>query len=171
MKRIPCCFGAVLTLCLLGCTSKPLTLGPVGPNPASLVGTTATGQLEVFSATETERDGNEYDINPAWHQHSDYTVYSLRGQRVRHVFNSVGHYAEAPRVISLPAGKYLVKAHAKGDLDIAVPVLIERGRTTKVHLDDNWHLPPQTPKSEIVSIPYGYPVGWRSDLSTDLGTH
>src|SRR5580692_1325102 len=134
MKNILIVLGTVLTSLLLGCASTPVALAPVGPNPSGPVHMAATGQLEVFSAVQTERDGNEYDPNPAWYQHTDYTIYDSTGQRVQHVFNSVGHYSQAPNVISLPAGNYLVKARAQGHLQVKVPVMIRSGRTTRVHL-------------------------------------
>jgi len=114
MNKNSVLFGAYLTLLLLGCSSAPVALAPVGPNPYGAVGANTTGQLEVFSALQECRDGNEFDTNPAWYQHTDYDVYNLAGKRIKHVFNTVGHYDEAPRVIALPAGDYLVKARGAG---------------------------------------------------------
>jgi hypothetical protein len=131
----------------------------------------ATGQLEVYSALQTRRDGNEYDPDPLWHQHTDYTVYDSDGKRVEHVFNTIGHYEEAPRVITLPAGRYVVSARAQGYLRVRVPVEIEGGRTTRVHLDAKWKPPVNTPKAELVEVPGGYPVGWRSDFTTNIGVN
>jgi hypothetical protein len=50
---------------------------------------------------------------------------------------------------------------------VRVPVLIERGRTTRIHLDDRWNIPANTPRSEFVWMPAGVPVGWRTS-STNL---
>ena len=111
---------------------------------------------------QTKHDGDPYDPNPGWQQHTDYTIYNLQGDRVEHVFNPVGHYENAPSVTSLPPGKYMVVARAQGYLRVNVPVLIEAGRTTRVHLDARWHAPPNTPASELVQMPNGYQVGWRA---------
>ena len=89
--------------------------------------------------------------NPAWHQHTDYTVYDSAGKRVRHVFNTVGHYEETPNVITLPAGSYVVMARAQGLLRVQVPVVIVGGRMTHVHLDAKWNIPTDTPKTELVA--------------------
>jgi hypothetical protein len=62
--------------------------------------------------------------------------------------------------VALPAGRYFVKAQGKDYLQVEVPITIERGRTTRVHLDDKWNLPADTPKRELVSLPNGNPVGW-----------
>ena len=86
-------------------------------------------------------------------------IYNLQGKLVRHVDNSVGHYEQAPRRVALPAGRYLVKAQAKDYLQVEVPITIERGRTTRVHLDDNWTLPSDTAERKV-SLPNGNPVGW-----------
>ena len=117
--------------------------------------------LEVFSALTGRSEGD----NPSWYQHSRYLVYNRLGKRLESVGNTVGYYAEMPRLISLPPGDYLVKAQAKGHWWVEVPVKIERGRTTRVHLDAAWQMPPGTSKSELVSIPAGYPIGWRAGLT------
>jgi hypothetical protein len=171
MKRIPIIFGTAIASLLLGCSTTPVALAPVGPNPTRAANMSANGQLEVYSALQTQRDGNEYDPDPAWYQHTDYMVYDLNGKRVRHVFNTVGHYEEAPNVITLPAGSYLVAARAQGLLQVKVPVVIESGRTTRVHLDAKWRVPAGTSKGELVEIPGGYPVGWRADAAGKVGVN
>jgi hypothetical protein len=55
-----------------------------------------------------------------------------------------------------------VKAQAKDYFRVNVPVTIKSGQTTRVHLDDNWTAPPEAKKSELVVLPDGNPVGWRS---------
>ncbi len=158
MKTIPYLIGTALTALLAGCASPALVLAPVGPNPAGLTRDNPNGQLEVFSALTAQAEGD----NPTWYQHTDYYLDSPQGKELRHVDNAIGYYATAPRIISLPAGHYLVKARAKGYLWITVPVVVEAGRTTKVHLDKNWQAPENTPQTEVVDIPGGYPVGWSS---------
>jgi hypothetical protein len=112
--------------------------------------------LEVFSAMVGRTEGN----NPTWCQHTDYYLFDQRGDELKHVDNAVGHYATAPRLINLPPGRYLVKAQAKNYLWAKVPVVVEAGRTTRVHLDANWQAPDHPAKNEVVGIPGGYPVGW-----------
>jgi hypothetical protein len=162
-----------VTLCILGvipflvsCASHPITLAPVGPNPLAGGSTTAgTGRLQVFSGLAEESDNqNQGSKDPVWYQHTDYTLYDGRGKLVKHVDNTVGHYARAPHVVSLPAGNYTVKARASDGQLAEIPVVIERDRTTRVHLDEQWRLPVGTPKTEVVSAPDGSPVGWRADL-------
>jgi len=150
---------AAMTLLLLGCSSTPVAVAPVGPNPAGgLTNNGGNGQLEVFSALKGRTEGN----NPTWYQHSSYFIYDGEGNRLEWVDNSPGYYATAPRLITLPAGHYVVKAQAKDYFWVQVPVVIEPGRITKVHLDDAWQTPTGTPKTELVSVPAGYPVGWRA---------
>jgi hypothetical protein len=169
MKVIPLIMGAAVSIALAGCVSAPLALAPVGPNPAGRVNASAEGQLEVFSKLQSHRDGNEYDPNPAWYQHTDYTIYDMQGDRVRHVFNSVGHYEEAPSVTSLSPGEYVVVARAQGYLRVEVPVVIEAGRATRVHLDAHWQVPAGTPRAEVVQMPNGYQVGWRAEHGGGVG--
>lgn len=148
--------GAAGAISLLsGCSSTPMALAPVGPNPAGFRAATASGQLEVFSALSARREGN----NPTWYQHSDYYICNEQGKHLKHVDNSTGYYAQAPRMVTLPAGKYIVKARAKNAFWTIVPVVVEPGEITKVHLDGQWQ--PPAKNTELVMAPAGYPVGWR----------
>lgn len=124
--------GMGLTCLIMGCSSAPVAVAPVGPNPVGLNYEMSNGQLEVFSALIGRSEGN----NPCWYQHAGYTVYSAQGLCVKHADNTVGHYEQRPRLVSLPLGKYFVRAGAKDYLSVKVPVVIEAGRVTKVHLDD-----------------------------------
>ena len=152
---------------LASCASQPITLAPVGPNPFAVGASIGTGHLQVFSClAERSDDQNQGSNDPVWYQHTDYNIYDGGGKLVRHVDNNVGHYLTSPRQVSLPPGNYTVSARSKAWLAVNVPVVIKRGRTTKVHLDENWKPPVGTPKTEIVSAPGGYPVGWRVDPVT-----
>ncbi len=148
-----------------GCTTAPVTLAPVGPDPAGGQRMTATGDLQVFSRLDQESDNeNQASTDPVWHQHADYTVHDAHGKLVARVDNTIGHYAQTPRRVALPPGHYLVWAPATDYLRVQVPVIIERGRLTRVHLDNEWRLPATTPRTEVVCTPNGQPVGWRPDL-------
>lgn len=153
MKRNIC--AVALIWLVVGCSSTPLVLAPVGPNPVGLSDPTPNGQLEVFSALNGHSEGN----NPAWFQHADYAIYSVQGRCLKHVGNTVGYYSLRPRIISLPAGNYVVRAQAKDYQFVEVPIVIDPGRITKVHLDDAWR-PGDIGGSALVDLPTGYPVGW-----------
>ena len=86
-----------------------------------------------------------------------------RGKLVKDVGNTNGHYDTAPETVPLPPGNYTVKARAKDYLSVLVPVVIEAGRITSVHLDDRWHPPKSTPTTEFVFEPGGQPVGWSAE--------
>jgi hypothetical protein len=157
MKYMPTIAGMTLMSLLLGC-STPVTVGPVGPNPAALENPAKKGQLEVFSALTPRTEGN----NPTWYQHTDYTIYNLHGRTVKHVNNTIGYYSSEPRLINLPPGKYLVKAEAEDYPSVTVPVIIDSGRITKVHLDDAWR-PADDRKTAFITLPAGNPVGWSTN--------
>lgn len=165
MKMIPLIIGAALTAFLAGC-STPVVLPPVGPNPTAFRTPAFNGQLEVFSALTPRTEGN----NPTWYQHSDYYICNLQGKRLKSVFNITGYYEQSPRLITLPAGKYIVKARAKGILFVDIPVVIDAGQITRVHLDARWHPPVGTPQTELVNAPVGYPIGWRPQLVGNPGS-
>ncbi len=155
MKRISFLMGLGLSALWFGCASAPVVVATVGPNPAGLDHHARDGQLQVFSDLVGRTEGD----NPTWYQHKDYTIYDQQGRRVEHVRNTVGYYARRPNLISLPPGKYVVRAEAKDYLFVKVPVVIESGRITKVHLDGDWQ-PSAADKQELVSLPTGIPVGW-----------
>ena len=145
---------------LSSCASQRLVLAPVGPNPLqSNVSAGNTGFLRVFSEREPVSEGD----TPIFYQPSEYKIYSAHGQLVKDVGNTNGHYDTAPRTVPLPAGRYTVKARAKDYLTVVVPVVIESGRTTSVHLDDRWRGPHDVPRAEFVFEPNGEPVGWSAE--------
>jgi hypothetical protein len=171
MKSVFCILGAGLIAALVGCaTTPPVALAPVGPNPNGNESMAANGQLQVFSSLAQQSDNeNQGSTDPVWYQHTDYRIFTLDGKLVRRVDNTIGHYERAPRLVSLPPGRYLVKAEAKDYYSVAVPVTIERGRTTRVHLDDKWTPPADAPKRGIVSTPAGNPVGWKAAAAQEFG--
>jgi hypothetical protein len=156
-KNILIIMGAAVILAT-GCATRPVTLAPVGPNPMEFQVSTTDGQLEVFSAVTGRGEGND----PTWNKHTDYYLCDAQGRTLEHVRNSPGHYAQRPRLINLPAGKYIVKARGKDMLRADVPVIIQAGETTSVHLDGNWQPPAGTAPTELVYDPEGRPIGWQS---------
>ena len=155
MKRSILFLGAAGAMALLAGCSAPVALKPVGPNPGGFQTATVNGQLEVFSAESARMEGD----NPIWRQHSDYYICNEQGKRLERVENALGYYARTPRLVTLPAGKYIVKARAKDALLAEVPVVIQPGEITKVHLDGQWQ--PVANRTQLVWAPSGYPVGWR----------
>jgi hypothetical protein len=127
----------------------------------------ASGELQVYSKTEESRDsGNQAAQGmPVWYEHTDYGIYDAGGNFLREVLNSRGHYSRSPEVVILPAGKYMVKAQARGYFWVKVPLTVEAGERTVIHLDGDWTPPVETPKAELVTLPDGKPVGLRAPSS------
>ena len=164
MKNINFVLGLGWLALLAGCSSTPVA--PVGPNPTgrSTVDL-STGVLEVYSREVAHRDNQENGGNglSEWKQHGNYTIYASDGKVLRHVRNAEGRYESAPKPVILKPGRYMVKAQTADFSWVDVPVNIEGGRTTMVHLDYNWTPSPNTPKDELVTLPNGKPVGWVSN--------
>jgi hypothetical protein len=148
-----------VVILVTSCTSQRVALAPVGPNPESGVAPGHAGYLEVFSEREPVMEGDD----PIFYQHTEYRIYDDRGKLVKDVGNTNGHFDTSPRLVSLPPGRYSVKARAEDYLTVLVPVVIERGRTTSVHLDDRWACPQSEPRNEFVFEPNGAPVGWKAE--------
>jgi hypothetical protein len=158
--------GACGLLLLTACSTALVPLRPVGPNPLSVKSPNPNGELEVFSSVEQKSDDQNQgsDGGPIWYQHTDYELYTADGKHLRHIDNVVGHYDETPEPVALPPGNYLVDAQAKGYFWVQVPVTIQSGRTTRVHLDNAWK-PAGSQEAGLVLLPNGVPVGWRVDTN------
>jgi hypothetical protein len=164
MKNISIVLGTALTSLMLGCASPPVALTTMGPNPNGPKSAASTGELQVFTYMAERSDNqNQGSTDPIWYQHTDYGIYALNGRLVRQVGNTTGHYAESPRLVALPAGHYIVKAHAVGDMFVKAPVTIKSGQVTRLHLDEKWNPPVGIVTSELVKLPDGKPIGWRND--------
>jgi hypothetical protein len=161
MKKNSIILGSMLAALLAGCATSPVVIAPVGPDPARQMTMNRDGQLKVDSSLTWRSEGD----NPPWRQHTGYVIYNEQGKVVKHVGNTVGYYAESARLVNLPPGKYVVKARAKDYMWVEVPVVIEPGRITKVHLNDTWHPATAARKTELVSLPSGNLVGWGAGLA------
>jgi hypothetical protein len=164
MKKVFFLLGVGLVSLMAGCSSRPVALQPVGPNPNRSQSEASMGNLQVFSRMAAQQDDENQagDGIPPWHQYTEYNIYGLDGKLVKRVINSNGHYSEHAELVVLPPGRYLVKAQASDYYWVNVPVTVERGRTTRVHLDDNWQPPERAANKELVIGPDGNPVGWRA---------
>ena len=160
MKNVLSLLGCGLVSLLAGCST--VNVAPVGPNPNSAKTDASTGYLMVYSRMMTQDDDQNLagDGIPPWHQYSAYNIYDLNGNLAQRVANSSGHYGRRADRVALPPGKYIVRAQAKDYFWLNIPVTVESGRTTRVHLDDNWR--PPGDKGSVVNGPDGNPIGWRA---------
>ena len=160
MKKPYVILGTVGMVLLAGCVSTPIALAPVGPGPMGRSDTGSKGQLLVYSAREGHGEGN----NPAYYQPADYYLCNQQGKPIRRINNVMGHYVQVPRPVSLPAGNISCNPGPK----VRQPLDQSAGgnppgETTIVHLDNGWAIPADIPRTELVRLPNGYPVGWRAD--------
>ena len=131
----------------------------VGPPPFKQASHMPEGELVVYSAFDP---GMTSDPDASTH-HSDYRIYSADGKQLQYVHNWVGTFIEDPAVVSLAPGRYNVEARAAASGAVTVPVMIEAGKTTSVHLDrSNLADGRQPSESELVRLPDGWIVGWRA---------
>ncbi len=119
-----------LALLTTGAFAQPTLLNAVGPDTQTLQARDFVGTLEVFSATEARADGKDAYYYP----HTSYEVYR-NGQPFQHVDNGRTLEMETPTRVTLPKGNYTVVAQSEAAGTVTVPVRIETGRTTVVHLD------------------------------------
>jgi hypothetical protein len=164
MKKIMMIFWAgIAAVVVAGCASGGAAINtPVGPNPTAAKSDDANGILKVFSAKEKEDTvGFEFPYS----ERTDYYIYDAQGNEVKGVHNNnQGEYGAVPKGIQLPPGHYKIKALAAVGLGewVTVPVVVESGKTTEVHLNGQWKSPADAPGNELVYSPSGFPMGWKA---------
>ncbi len=162
MKIKRTCLWLGIIPVLASCASQPIALAPVGPQPVTgerYLPASGYGQLQVFTETDPYEYGDEVPFFP----HRDYELYTAHGRHLRRVWNSQSHEDETPAVVTLPAGRFVVRADAEFYGPVSVPVVIKANRTTRVILQPGWKPGSEAASSELVRLPDGYPVGWRAE--------
>ena len=150
-----------------GCVSKPIALLPVGPDARGSAVTGTKGYLQVFSATEksipfASDDPTYFNLHPG------YDINDAAGKSVRFVANHMSNMDEWPDEVTLPAGAYNIIATSVCCGLVTVPVIIQKGKTTVVHLDRNWWPPSNTPTNQLVFLPDGEVLGWSGSISKSV---
>lgn len=123
----------------------------------TLATTRPTGYLRVYSATEAHEIGD----NTYYYPHRGCRIYDASGKLWQYVPNHISYEDETPAYVTIPAGDYTIKAESDLYSLVAMPVLIQAGRTTGIHLDSGWNPPSNVSTNEIVYLPNGEAVGWR----------
>jgi len=170
----------ILLLALMGAagcaTPSRVTLLPgVGPTPSATAQNTTEGFLQVYSARErvpTNINGEEFVWNNDYGRndflyasaHTGYSLYRSDGQLLQQVPNATGMNDAQPTLLKLSPGAYQVKASAEDfngvDATVMVPVCVEPGLTTVVHLDDQLNARTTGVESQWVRLANGSIVGW-----------
>lgn len=155
--------GALATALLAGCATANhgLILDAVGPGPATGEGSATNGTLMVYSAYLANADFSMRD--PYRHEYSDYRIYTPDGVLLQAVHNNSGTILQRPQRIDLAPGDYRVLAQANGFGLVTVPVTLQAGLDTIVHLEGGYKWPNQFGASQTnaVRLPDGEIVGWR----------
>jgi hypothetical protein len=152
-----CALVALAMLLVPACTPARRWTAPseVGPEPAIV---TDTGDLVVFSADDL------VDTADADHpHHRRFTILTADGHELHTVTNQSGPFGQDPQSVALPPGHYLVDTSATNFGPVRVPVVVEQGRTTIVHLDGDDDSDP-VPDAVAVRLPNGHPIGARSSV-------
>lgn len=156
--------GALIIQGLSGCISNPMALGPVRPNPISPMVSSQKGYLQVFSAI-VKSIPMASDDPTTFNLHSSYDIYDESGKALKYVPNHASNMDESPDQASLASGNYYIIAESSCCGSVKVPVVIQTGKTTVVHLDSNAWQPSNTPTNQLVFLPDGEVVGWSSSAS------
>jgi hypothetical protein len=156
---------AALLPFLAGCIGHPTTLSAVGPDPSGRgsAGSGSAGRLEVFSAAEIRAAENTpSDYHGYFNPHTSYEISDEAGHTVKYVRNRASFMDETPDQVRLAPGHYTVIAQSSCCGMVSVPVEIQAGQKTVVHLDGNWQPSHPAPAGGLVYLPDGASVGWSS---------
>jgi hypothetical protein len=162
---------------LTGCASAPnvAILEPVGPAPASQTKVLGQGALQVYSARQQEPiQANDMEWQWDYNQgnngftyglaHTDYVILTQDGKPLHYVRNARNPADPDPALVTLPPGRYEVQAEAEESgpkmANVVIPVLVEPGKTTVVHLSGNWEPQRQFGDADVVRLPDGQIAGW-----------
>lgn len=146
--------AAIVVACAAACGPTPRWVAPdaVGPAPAVI---SDDGELVVYSADDA------IDTADADHpHHRRYVIRTSDGTVLRAVLNQDGPFGQDPEQVALSPGRYVVDTSATNFGPVRVPVVIEPGRTTIVHLDGDSESD-AVPEGSAVRLPNGGPIGAR----------
>jgi hypothetical protein len=149
---------AAIVLIQVGCASRSVTTATGGPGPISPAAPVPKSRLQVFSDTETHQSGD----NTYYQLHTGYNIYDSTSKQVKYVSNHIGDMDECPSIVTITAGNYKVAARSLSYGRVIVPVVIQEGRTTVIHLDRDWKPAPETYSNQLVRLPNGEAVGWNN---------
>ena len=155
--------GAAMLLSGCATSNLGLVLDSVGPAPTTVASNNGTtGTLLVYSAYEVNPDFNSRDTHRR--EFSDYRILNADGQLRQWVHNNSGTMLQRPQQVELPPGAYRVESQANGYGLVTVPVTLEAGQETIVHLEGGvrWSGQFDNHQANAVRLPDGEIVGWKS---------
>ena len=188
MKYLNTIAAAALGAGLAGCASPTqLTVHqPRGPSPTARADASDESALQVYSARERapidlnleEYRANDFGKNDGLFEtaHTGYSIYAPGGSLVQKVKNARDISDATPARVTLPPGQYTIKADAElpdGEtFTVNLPVVIEPGKTTTVHLEPDWK-PAGKPANadSLVRVYDGRILGWRAEDRAELANH
>jgi hypothetical protein len=109
---------------------KKLSVGFVSSRHLDYRAETPQGYLTVYSATDRFEDGELQ-----YYAHSPYAIYTIGGKLFKRVENHLSATDEAPEMVSLPIGSYIVEARSEKGGYIRTPVAINESRRTILNPD------------------------------------
>lgn len=162
--------GVVLSGCVTGRSGLVLdTVGPAMSTPSTV--NSSNGTLVVYSA---------YDVNASFINrnskspvYSDYKILAADGRLLQRVRNNSGTILQDPVLVGLPSGKYQVIALANGYGRVMVPVSVEAGCRTILHLEGGGFWPDESAfnQTNAVCLPDGVIIGWRANPGSPSLNH
>ncbi len=122
-----------------GCAApeQATVLPPVGPAPL-----TSTKRVQGIGYLVVNTPIIEPNIEPdtEFYPHTPYAIYDSQGKFYKVVRNHVGAWDETPYLVSLPPGRYTVRAVSEFAGNVVIPVIIRGGRTTVVSFARHEHI-------------------------------
>lgn len=148
-----------------GCAAgkNGLVLNTVGPSPSqSMAAGSTNGTLLVYTAYT--RNADFFGRDSRRPEYSDYKIVSADGNLVLRVHNNNGTILQDLKSVELAPGKYNIFARVNGYGHLAIPVMVEGGQTTVLHLEggNSWPNEAAFNATNSVSLPDGRIIGWKA---------
>jgi hypothetical protein len=103
-------------------------------------------------------------------KHTPYVVLDANGKTLLQVQNRTGSFGQQPAQVELAPGKYTLEAEGTNLGLIRLPVVVRRGRTTRVYLDGtDAPLNLGAADADWVQAPNGMALGWKDAEAQDTG--
>ena len=148
---------------LSGCTTAPPTVIRDTVGPALARAQARNGTLMVYSGTAWMTNN---DDGPALLVHTSYEIGDRTdGALIKQVVNG----DDEPERVTLPEGHYTVVAQSDNFGTVIVPVAVEAGKTTALHLEreKDWRISTKA-GTDLVRLPNGQPIGIRARRAVSI---
>ncbi|EEF61575.1 hypothetical protein [Pedosphaera parvula] len=156
MKKITQCVSLLMVSFLVSCASNQPESAAKQSTEELRTNPRSAGYLRVYSTTQTRILGWATYYYP----HTGYTIMDPNGTFVKYVPNHVGTMDNAPSIVPIPAGHYLLRAESDWYGRATFPIEVKQGKKLVIHLERDGNQPKNNDDPRIIRLQDGRMIGW-----------